>query len=333
MNRKLVVCALAFIMILFLAACGNGDGSATNGSNSDPVKSDSTEATSNTDEEKLSGTVGIDGSSTVFPIMEAISEEYLGKEPDVKAPVGVSGTGGGFKKFIAGETDISNASRPIKDEEIEQLEAVKTNYTEFAIAYDGLSVVINKDNDFVDHLTLEELKKMWTESGNVKTWADVREGWPEEPISFYSPGTDSGTYDYWNEVILEDEQMRKDAVLSEDDNVLVQGVTGDKGGMAFFGYAYYYENQDKLKVVPIVNSKGEAVQPSNETIMKGEYEPLSRPLYIYVRNDSLQGKPQVYDYVKFALENAGPLAEEVGYISLNQDEYNESLEKLEEIVQ
>ncbi|WP_062109171.1 PstS family phosphate ABC transporter substrate-binding protein [Bacillus niameyensis] len=333
MNRKLVVCAWAFIMILFLAACGNGDGSATNGSNSDPVKSDSTEATSKTDEEKLSGTVGIDGSSTVFPIMEAISEEYLGKEPDVKAPVGVSGTGGGFKKFIAGETDISNASRPIKDEEIEKLEAAKTNYTEFAIAYDGLSVVINKDNDFVDHLTLEELKKMWTESGNVKTWADVREGWPEEPISFYSPGTDSGTYDYWNEVILEDEQMRKDAVLSEDDNVLVQGVMGDKGGMAFFGYAYYYENQDNLKVVPIVNSKGDAVQPSNETIMNGEYEPLSRPLYIYVRNDSLQGKPHVYDYVKFALENGGPLAEEVGYISLNQDEYNEALEKLEEIVQ
>src|SRR5690606_14075186 len=132
-------------------------------------------------------------------------------QPDVKAPVGVSGTGGGFKKFIAGETDISNASRPIKDEEVQLLEEAGVDYTEIEIAYDGLSVVVNKDNDFVDQLTVDELKKMWLESGNVKTWADVRDGWPEEPVTFYSPGTDSGTYDYWNEVILEDEQMRKDA--------------------------------------------------------------------------------------------------------------------------
>ncbi|MCR2822422.1 PstS family phosphate ABC transporter substrate-binding protein [Lederbergia panacisoli] len=330
MKLKSLIATFTLSSALILAACGNGDGSSTNGNGKSANENDSTSKVENNESEKLSGSVGIDGSSTVFPIMEAVSEEYLAVQPDVKAPVGVSGTGGGFKKFIAGETDISNASRPIKDEESQLLKDGGIPYTEFEIAYDGLSVVVNKDNDFVDQLTIEELKKMWIESGNVKTWADVRDGWPEESISFFSPGTDSGTYDYWNEVILEDEQMRKDATLSEDDNVLVQGVIGDKGGIGFFGFSYYIENKDNLKVVPIVNSKGEAVTPDHDTIMNGVYEPLSRPLYFYVRNDALSGKPQVYDYVKFALENAGELAEEVGYISLKDDEYAEALNKLEE---
>ncbi|HEY4552321.1 MAG TPA: PstS family phosphate ABC transporter substrate-binding protein [Bacillaceae bacterium] len=323
MKLKSVLSALTLSSALLLAACGNGDGSASgaNGSSSNE---------NSQSEEKLSGSVNIDGSSTVFPIMEAVSEEYAKEQPDVKAPVGVSGTGGGFKKFIAGETDISNASRPIKEEEAQKLEEGSVEYTEFEIAYDGLSIVVNKENDFVDHLTVEELQKMWLESGNVKTWADVREGWPEEPIKFFSPGTDSGTYDYWNEVILQDEQMRKDATLSEDDNVLVQGVMGDKGATGFFGFAYYIENKDQLKVVPVVNGKGDAITPDHETIMTGVYEPLSRPLYFYVRNDAIKEKQQVYDYVKFALENAGTLAEEVGYISLKDEEYKEALSKLEE---
>ena len=323
MKLKSLLATLTLSSVLLLAACGNGDGSTSKGN----------ESSSNTDSsvsEKLSGSVGIDGSSTVFPIFEAISEEYAAAQPDVKAPVGVSGTGGGFKKFIAGETDISNASRPIKDEEAQLLQEGEIEYTEFEIAYDGLSVVVNKDNDFVDNLTVEELQKMWVEGGNVNTWADVREGWPEEPISFYSPGTDSGTYDYWNEVILQDGQMRRDATLSEDDNVLVQGVMGDKGGIGFFGFAYYIENKDNLKVVPIVNGEGEAITPDHDTIMNGVYEPLSRPLYFYVRNDALTEKPQVFDYVKFAIENAGTLAEEVGYISLQEEEYKEALAKLEE---
>ncbi|MBS4208384.1 PstS family phosphate ABC transporter substrate-binding protein [Bacillus sp. FJAT-50079] len=330
MKLKSAFATLTLASAFMLAACGNGDGSTTNNgnaSNENPSNSPKVEDTAN---DKLTGSVGIDGSSTVFPIFEAISEEYAAVQPDVKAPVGVSGTGGGFKKFIAGETDISNASRPIKDEEAQLLKDGGIPYTEFEIAYDGLSVVVNKDNDFVDNLTVDELKKMWVEDGNVKTWADVREGWPEEPITFYSPGTDSGTYDYWNEVILEDEQMRKDATLSEDDNVLVQGVMGDKGGIGFFGFSYYIENKDNLTVVPIVNGAGEAVTPDHDTIMNGVYEPLSRPLYFYVRNDSLSGKPEVYDYVKFAIENAGTLSEEVGYISLQEDEYKEALTKLEE---
>ncbi|MBM7713851.1 PstS family phosphate ABC transporter substrate-binding protein [Siminovitchia sp. FSL H7-0308] len=324
MKLKPALATLTLSFGLLLTACGNGDGS-----NSDNEKNSS--GNNSKSAEELSGTVGIDGSSTVFPIMEAVSEEYAAEQPDVKAPVGVSGTGGGFNKFIAGETDISNASRPIKDEEAAKLKEAGIEYTEFKIAYDGLSVVVNKDNDFVDKLTVDELKKMWLESGKVKTWADVREGWPEEPISFFSPGTDSGTYDYWNEVILEEEQMRKDATLSEDDNVLVQGVMGDKGAIAFFGYAYYIENKDDLKIVPIVNSKGEAITPDNDTIMNGEYEPLSRPLFFYVNNKSIAEKEHVYDYVKFALENASSLSEDVGYISLQEKEYEDGLAKLEEL--
>ncbi|MFD1707616.1 PstS family phosphate ABC transporter substrate-binding protein [Siminovitchia sediminis] len=328
MKFKTAFATVTLSSALLFAGCGNGDGSTNNNATGNENSSSNTEETAT---DKLTGSVGIDGSSTVFPIMEAVSEEFAMEYPDVKAPVGVSGTGGGFKKFIAGETDISNASRPIKEEEIQLLEEEGVEYTEFEIAYDGLSVVVNKDNDFVDQLTVDELKKMWLESGNVETWADVRDGWPEEPITFFSPGTDSGTYDYWNEVILEEEQMRKDATLSEDDNVLVQGVMGDKGGIAFFGYSYYAENKDNLKIVPIVNSKGEAVTPDNDTIMNGDYEPLSRPLYFYVRNDALTDKPEVYEYVKFALENAGTLAEEVGYISLQEAEYEEALNKLEEV--
>lgn len=324
MKLKPALATLTLSFGLLLTACGNGDGG-----NSDNEKNSS--GNNSKSAEELSGTVGIDGSSTVFPIMEAVSEEYAAEQPDVKAPVGVSGTGGGFNKFIAGETDISNASRPIKDEEAAKLKEAGIEYTEFKIAYDGLSVVVNKDNDFVDKLTVDELKKMWLESGEVKTWADVREGWPEEPISFFSPGTDSGTYDYWNEVILEEEQMRKDATLSEDDNVLVQGVMGDKGAIAFFGYAYYIENKDDLKIVPIVNSKGEAITPDNDTIMNGEYEPLSRPLFFYVNNKSIAEKEHVYDYVKFALENASSLSEDVGYISLQEKEYEDGLAKLEEL--
>lgn len=328
MKFKTALATVTLSSTLLFAGCGNGDGSTSSSAEGNENNSSKVEETSN---EKLTGSVGIDGSSTVFPIIEAVSEEFAAAQPDVKAPVGVSGTGGGFKKFIAGETDISNASRPIKDEEAQLLEEAGVDYTEFEIAYDGLSVVVNKDNDFVDQLTVDELKKMWLENGNVKTWADVRDGWPEEPITFFSPGTDSGTYDYWNEVILEDEQMRKDATLSEDDNVLVQGVMGDKGGTGFFGFSYYYENKDNLKVVPVVNGNGEAVAPDHDTIMGGEYEPLSRPLYVYVSNKAVAEKEQVYEYVKFALENAGTLAEEVGYVSLKEEEYKAALEKLEEV--
>ncbi|RID89430.1 PstS family phosphate ABC transporter substrate-binding protein [Peribacillus asahii] len=299
------------------AACG-----------SDSAK-DSNSSASETDK-PLQGEIAIDGSSTVYPIMEAIAEEYMAQQPDVKVSVGFSGTGGGFEKFIAGETDLSNASRPVKDEEKTQLEKNKIDFTELELAYDGLSIVVNKENDFVDYLTVDELKKLWVEDGKVKKWSDIRPEWPKEEIKFYSPGTDSGTYDYFNEVILEEEPLVENATLSEDDNVLVQGLKGDKNAIGFFGYAYYAENQDSLKVVPIDNGNG-AVEPTHETIKSGEYAPLSRPLFTYVANKSVADKEQVADFVEFMVENAGELSEEVGYISLDDKEYDKDLEAVTQL--
>jgi phosphate transport system substrate-binding protein len=300
-------------VLVFTAACGQEEA----GSNA------------NSESKQLSGEIKVDGSSTVYPIMEAVAEEYLTVQPDVKVSVGLSGTGGGFKAFIAGETDMSNASRPIKDEEAAQLEEKGTEFTEIKLAFDGLSVVLNKDNTWVDSLTVEELKKIWIEDGSVKKWSDIRADWPAEEIKFYSPGTDSGTFDYFNEVILEDQPIVEKATLSEDDNILVQGVTGDKNAIGYFGYAYYLENKDNLKVVPIDNGSG-AVEPTNESIESGEYAPLSRPLFTYVKNESVK-KEEVYDYTKFLIENAAELSEDVGYVRLPEDEYTNALETLEDL--
>lgn len=320
--KKLALSAL-ITGALLLTACGPQEGTSGNESGSNGNKA------SEQSDQQLKGTVAVDGSSTVFPIMEAVVEEYNMNQPNVKVSVGVSGTGGGFEAFAAGETDISNASRPIKDEEKAALEKAGIEYTEFEIAYDGLSVVVNKDNDWVDYLTVDELKKMWIEDGTVKKWSDIRDGWPEEEIKFYSPGTDSGTFDYFDEVVLDGQPIVEKATLSEDDNTLVTGVTGDKNAIGYFGYAYYAENKDQLKVVPIDNGNG-AVEPTNETVESGKYTPLSRPLFIYVKNESLS-KPEVYDFVKFALENAGPLSEEVGYVSLPKEKYDKALSTLEDL--
>ena len=314
-----------FVLFAFvaLAACGpQNQGDEANSGNNETGAENTAESG-----EQLSGEVLIDGSSTVFPIAEAVVEEYNMEQPKVKVSVGVSGTGGGFERFIAGETDISNASRPIKDEEKQGLADAGVEYTEFEIAYDGLSVVVNKENDWVDHITIEELKKMWVEDGSVKKWSDIRPEWPDEEIKFYSPGQDSGTFDYFNEVILEDEQIVKSAQLSEDDNILVQGVQGDKYAIGYFGYSYYAENKDTLKVVPIDGGDG-PVEPTNETIENGTYTPLSRPLFIYVKNEALQ-RPEVYNFVEFFLNNAGDMAEEVGYVRLPQEKYEEALKTLE----
>jgi phosphate transport system substrate-binding protein len=311
--KKLALSVMMGGVLVFTAACGQED--TTSGTGSE------------TESKQLSGEINIDGSSTVYPIMEAIAEEYLAVQPDVKVSVGLSGTGGGFKAFIAGETDMSNASRPIKDEEAAQLEEKGIDFTEIKLAFDGLSVVVNKDNTWVDHLTVDELKKIWIEDGTVKKWSDIRADWPAEDIKFYSPGTDSGTFDYFNEVILEDQPIAQSATLSEDDNVLVQGVTGDKNSIGYFGYAYYLENKDNLKVVPIDGGNG-PVEPNNETIESGEYAPLSRPLFTYVKNESVK-KEEVYDYTKFLIENAAELSEDVGYVRLPEEEYTTALEALE----
>lgn len=314
---KLSKFAMALTIGATLAACGNGDGQDA-----------TTESGAATESTTASNDILVDGSSTVFPIMEAVAEEFSIANPEVKATIGVSGTGGGFEKFIAGETDISNASRPIKDEEIALLEEAGIEYTEFQIALDGLTVVVNSENDWVDQLTIEELAMIWTEGTGIETWADVREGWPEEKIELFSPGTDSGTYDYFDEVILDGEQINKTASLSEDDNVLVQGVSGSANAIGYFGYAYYLENSDIVKAVPIVNGAGEAITPSDETVQDGSYEPLSRPLFIYVKNESLKNE-NVYEFTKYTLENAAEMAAEVGYVALPAESYEAALTTLE----
>ncbi|MBD7943871.1 PstS family phosphate ABC transporter substrate-binding protein [Psychrobacillus sp. AK 1817] len=305
---------------LALGACGTD---STEEAETD-TESASSASKDSQEEAVLEGKVSGDGSSTVAPILEAVVEEYSTEQSKVQVTVGVSGTGGGFEKFIAGDTDFSNASRPIKEEEKQKLDEAGVDFTEFQIAYDGLSLVVNKDNDWVDSLTIEELKKMWIEDGTEKKWSDINPEWPDEKIVFYSPGTDSGTYDYFDEVVLDEADLVKSAQLSEDDNVLVQGVQGDKNAIAFFGYAYYLANQDTLKVVKV-----EGIEPTNETIESGEYSPLSRPLFVYAKNSAIKENPAFYDFMKYTIEKAGEMAEAVGYVSLPEEEYEKGLADLE----
>lgn len=314
--KKLVALVFAFIMVASLAGCGKSTESTDTTASTDTT---STETVAD-----LSGEIKIDGSSTVFPITEAVAEEFLAIYPDVKVPVGVSGTGGGFKKFIANETDISDASRLIKEQEAADLKAAGIDYIELKVAFDGLSVVVNPENTWVDYLTVEELNKIWAPESTVKTWQDVRPEWPAEEIKLYAPGTDSGTFDYFTEEINgESGAIRSDFIGSEDDNVLVQGIAGDKNALGFFGFAYYEENQDILKIVPIDGGSG-AVTPTFDTIKSGEYAPLSRPLFIYVKKASLE-KPEVKAFVEFYLEKASELVPDVGYVALPDEDYTAGL--------
>lgn len=322
---KGILMSAMVVSLVFAAACGNNanSGATNNGANGGASSEPTATAAA------LSGEVKIDGSSTVFPLTEAAAEEFNKEHPDVRVPVGVSGTGGGFKQFCAGEIAIADASRPIKDEEAAICKAAGIEYTELSVAYDGLSVVVSKDNDFVDSLTVEELNKIFVTGSTVKTWKDVRDTWPAEPIVMFSPGADSGTYDYFNEAILEKAGIRNDKQISfsEDDNTLVQGVAGSKGGIGYFGFAYYEENQDKLKLVPVDGGTG-AIAPSHETIKDGSYAPLSRPLFIYVSKSELD-RPEVAEFAKYYINNIGPLADEVGYIALPDEQYKEEAAKLE----
>ncbi|MEZ4816196.1 MAG: PstS family phosphate ABC transporter substrate-binding protein [Bdellovibrionota bacterium] len=265
--------------------------------------------------------VKIDGSSTVYPIIEAVAEEFSKVNPKIRVTAGVSGTGGGFKKFIAGEIDICDASRPVKDSEKAELTKKGIKYHEVKVGYDGLSVIINPANTFVDYLSTEELAKIWAPGSKVKTWADIRSTWPKKEIKLYGPGTDSGTFDFFTEVINGKSQVsRSDFTKSEDDNVLVKGVAGDKFALAYLGHAYVEENKDSLKVVPIGPSKEKAITPTTETIKNNTYAPLSRPLFIYVADKSLK-KPEVKSFIEFMLKNSSKLVSEVGYVPLTDMEY------------
>jgi len=269
-----------------------------------------------------SPSVAVDGSSTVFPISEAMAEEFMKANPDIKVTVGVSGSGGGFKKFCAGETDISNASRPIKESEIELCKEGGIEYVELPISFDGLSVVVHPDNDFATCLTIDELKKMWEPAaeGTITNWNQIRDSFPDKELKLYGPGTDSGTYDYFTDAAVGEEgESRGDYTASEDDNVIVQGVSTDEGGLGFFGYAYYAENQESLKLVAIDDGSGECVAPSDATIADGSYKPLARPEFFYVKTTSLDN-PAVKAFAEFQIapENMG-LITEVGYVPLPDD--------------
>ena len=257
--------------------------------------------------------VKVDGSSTVYPITEAVAEEFQ-IATRIKVTVGVSGTGGGFKKFCRGETVVSNASRPIKLNEIKKCKEAGIKFIELPIAYDALSVVINKKNDWAKDMTTQELKKMWEPAaqGKITKWSQIREGWPETPLRLYGPGADSGTFDYFTEAVIEESKaIRGDFTASEDDNVLVKGVSGDKGGIAYFGLAYYEENKNLLKAVAIKNATGDFVMPGLKTIMDGSYNPLSRPLFIYLNAAMVESDPNVKKFVEFYLKHVAELSKEV----------------------
>lgn len=275
----------------------------------------------------LSGTIRIDGSSTVFPISEAVAEEFQKLHKDVRVTVGISGTGGGMKKFANGEIDIADASRPQKPAEAEAARARGLEGIQLPVAYDGISVVVNPQNTFVDCLTTAELKKIWDQGSQVRTWKDVRPEWPAEPLKLYGPGTDSGTFDYFTEHINgKEKQSRTDYTASEDDNVLVKGVSGDRNALGYFGYAYYEENRSSLKAVKVDGGKG-CVAPSTGTINDGTY-PISRQIYIYPEKNALR-RPEVAEFVKFYLTSAPRLVPQVKYVPLPDRLYQEGLAKVE----
>ena len=277
--------------------------------------------------ETLAGTIEIDGSSTVFPITEAVAEEFNKVASNIHVNVGVSGSGGGFKRFTVGETDISDASRPIKESEVGAARENGISYFEFPVSVDGLSVMVSPENDFVDCLTVDQLKSLWEPGAAVEKWSDLDPSWPDRKIRLYGPGTDSGTFDYFTEEIVGEAQAsRADYTASEDDNVLVRGISGDRNSLGYFGYAYYAENADKLKLIGIDDGNG-CVKPSVTTIASGEYTPLSRPLLIYVAKSSLE-RPEVRAFVEYYMEHGRGLAQEVGYVPLARQDYQANLAEL-----
>lgn len=308
-QRWLLFTVASTALAVVAAACGGGGSGGTD----EALKA-------------LTGEIVADGSSTVFPITQAVAEEFqLAGAENVKVSVGSSGTGGGFKKFCAGETDLSNASRPIKDEEKAACAAESVEYVELKVAVDGLSVVTNTENSFVDCLTTDELKKVFVKDSTVTNWSQIRAGFPSKSIKLYGPGTDSGTYDYFTDEINGEEGVgRSDSLYtpSEDDNVLVQGVSGDPNGLGYFGYAYYVQNKDKLKVLGVDGGTG-CVSPNDTSINDGSYKPLSRPLYVYVAKDSIT-KPQVKAFVDFYLEEVNALLQSVGYVALHESDMSAS---------
>lgn len=279
--------------------------------------------------EEVTGEIKIDGSSTVYLITEAVASAFKKEHKDVKITVGISGTGGGFKKFSAGETDISDASRGIKPAEIEACKKNGIEFLELQVAWDGLSVVVHPDNTWAKKMTVTQLKKIWEADSKVKKWSDVESSWPDEPIKLYGAGPDSGTFDFFSEAINGKEKShRKDYTPTEDDNVTVNGVAGNKYGMGYFGLAYYEENKDKLALVAVAaKDGGDYVLPNEKTVLNRTYKPLGRPLFIYVKKASLK-KPAVQEFVRFYLRRDN-LVTQAKYIKTSTRIRNEQTDKLE----
>jgi phosphate transport system substrate-binding protein len=272
-------------------------------------------------------TIKVDGSSTVYPITEAVAEDFQAKNRNTQVTVGVSGTGGGFKKFCAGDTDISNASRPIKESERKACAAAGIKYIELPVAFDALTVVANKQNTAVNSMTVAELKKLWEPAaqGKIMKWNQVNSKFPNAPVKLYGPGADSGTFEYFTEAVVgEAKKSRTDFTPSEDDNVLVQGVSRDKNALGYFGYAYYDANKDKLKAIAVDSGKG-PVMPSKANVENGKYNPLSRPIFIYVNSKAAQ-RPEVKQFVEYYLNNAPKLVSEVKYVPLPAATYKAALD-------
>ena len=282
----------------------------------------------------LAQVVKIDGSSTVYPVTEAVAEEFQKANKGLKVTVGVSGTGGGFKKFCRGEIDIANASRPIQASEMEDCRKIGVEYIELPVAFDALTVVINPKNTWLKQATVAELKKMWEPAaqGKVMRWNQVNPTWPDQPIKLFGAGSDSGTFDYFTEAIVgKSKSSRGDFTASEDDNVLVQGVAGDVNAIGYFGYAYYAENTNKLKALPIVEKEGKpAVSPSPETVISGTYQPLARPIFIYVNTKSL-AKPEVKKFIDFYMTQGAAMAKEVKYVPLPANIYKSNVKHIAEM--
>jgi len=324
---RLVLLLLALaVLALGAAGCGRDE------DEDDASAPATSEETTTAEAEQLSGKVIADGSSTVGPLTTAAAEAYREVQPDVNVEVGISGTGGGFERFCAGETDISDASRPIKDDEEAPICAdAGIEYVDYQVAVDALTVIINPENDWATCLTTEQLKKIWEPKaeGKITNWNQVDPSFPDEPLTLAGAGTDSGTFDYFTDVINGEEgASRADYNATEDDNVTVQAVAGEKGALGYLGFSYYEQNLDTLKAVEI-DGGGGCVAPSAETAQDGTYTPLARPLFIYVKNESIQTKPQVKGFVDYYLNNLDALAEAALFIGVPEDVVSENLSKLQ----
>jgi phosphate transport system substrate-binding protein len=321
------VAVLLCLLALLAGGCGR-----ERPSDAAPTETQSEEeATGGFGEEELAleGRVRADGSSTVAPLVSLAAERFRREEPGVDVTVGVSGTGGGFERFCAGETDLSNASRPIEDEEKQACAKKQIQFRELQVANDGVSVVVSPDNDWVDCLTVDQLRKIWEPGSKVKSWQDVDPSFPDEELALFGPGTDSGTFDFFTEQIVGEEgKSRSDYSATEDDNVVVNGVSSTKGGLGYFGLSYYEQNKGKLKAVQVDGGDG-CVEPSASTVQDGTYAPLSRPLLVYAKVDSLDDKLQVSEFLSFLLTNQAALAKSALYVPLTEEQEEKAFTVLE----